>query len=509
VAAQNLSHPIIPGPVPMNGTRARIFVADDNPVLLQGLERALTVNGYSVRTATNGLALLRLLETSETPDLLLLDVMMPEMDGLEVLRTVHADPRWSDLPVVLITAASDATLSVSALQSGAADFLTKPFRLSELIARVQAHVHRYRALQRVKGDVDLISQALDVVRDLNGAMTVGELFQLVCERVAGICGVRRCTVVVGETEETARAVSSSEAHGSEYVWEYRQYPEVHAAVTGGVPICVDEVATSPLFEAVRKEWEARKIVVAMRSVVAIPFAFDSETPAALVVRSADPEPRLPPETVAAVQRVVDGMVRALARAQMFESLVEQRRHLHTLAHTDELTGCASRRSLQEILREEFNRARAVGTPLSVVVLDIDHFKEINDRYGHLTGDVVLRSLGEWLRGERALRSRDCAGRFGGDEFVVVLPETGVDGAARFAERARTFLAGEMFLSGSLAVRCTLSAGVAAFPAEDVLTPDALLACADAALYQAKQDGRNCVRPEMPGSAMAAAVLSLV
>jgi two-component system, cell cycle response regulator len=493
----------------MTVPRPRIFVADDNPVLLQGLERALTSNGYGVRTATNGLALLRLLEESEAPDLLLLDVMMPEMDGLEVLRTVHRDPRWCDLPVILITAASDSTLSISALRDGAVDFLTKPFRLSELMARVQAHVQRYSALRRVQQDAGLTSQALDVVRDLNGAVTVGELFQLAVARIAGICGVRRCTVVVGETEATARAVASSDAQGSEYVWEYRQYPEVHTAIKEGRPVCVDEVAASPLFEAVRREWSARNIRTPIRSVVAIPFAFDEHTPAALVVRSSDPEPRLPPETVAAVQRVVDGLVRALARAQMFESLVEQRRHLHTLAHTDELTGCASRRSLQEVLREEFNRARLVGTPLSVVVLDIDHFKEVNDRYGHLTGDSVLRSLGQWLRGARALRSRDCAGRFGGDEFVVVLPETSADGASRFAERARSFLEGEMFLDGTLAVRCTLSAGVASYPAEDIASPEELLALADAALYAAKKDGRNCVRPEIPGSTITENMLSLV
>ena len=126
-------------------TRATIFIAEDNPILLQGLDRALSANGYEVATAPSGEALLEMLERSEIcPDLLLLDVMMPGLNGFDVLRTLQADPRRRGVPVVMITAATDEALCTAAQQQGAADLLIKPFRLGELLERIELHVSRAR-----------------------------------------------------------------------------------------------------------------------------------------------------------------------------------------------------------------------------------------------------------------------------------------------------------------------------------------------------------------------------
>lgn len=122
-----------------------MFIADDNPAILQGLSRALGTSGYAVQTAASGAALLDLLNAApESPDLLLLDIMMPEMSGFDVLRRIQGDARWTDLPVVFITAASDDALPIAALRDGAVDFLAKSFRLGELIARVESHIRRDR-----------------------------------------------------------------------------------------------------------------------------------------------------------------------------------------------------------------------------------------------------------------------------------------------------------------------------------------------------------------------------
>ncbi len=124
---------------------ATIFVAEDNPILLQGLGRALTSHGYAVSTAADGEAMLQLLRTQpRRPDLLLLDVMMPGLSGLEVLRTVKEDSRLSDIPVILITAGTDESLAETALETGAVDVLIKPFRLTELLSRIDAQVARQR-----------------------------------------------------------------------------------------------------------------------------------------------------------------------------------------------------------------------------------------------------------------------------------------------------------------------------------------------------------------------------
>lgn len=126
-------------------SQATVFVAEDNPILLQGLDRALSANGYRVSTAEDGAAMLKLLVEAETlPDLLLLDVMMPGMTGFEVLEALQSDPRWARLPVMLITAANDEALSAEATRSGAVDVLTKPFRLAELLSRVEMHIRKAR-----------------------------------------------------------------------------------------------------------------------------------------------------------------------------------------------------------------------------------------------------------------------------------------------------------------------------------------------------------------------------
>lgn len=117
-----------------------VYVAEDNSILLQGLRRALMANGYEVRTASDGAAMLRLLESdSPSPDLLLLDVMMPEMSGVDLLRTLRAGPRWRDLPVVLITAATDADVTAAVAMDPAVELLAKPFRLNDLLDRVARH----------------------------------------------------------------------------------------------------------------------------------------------------------------------------------------------------------------------------------------------------------------------------------------------------------------------------------------------------------------------------------
>jgi two-component system, cell cycle response regulator len=482
--------------VRMSRSSATIFIADDNPILLQGLDRALSGNGYQVRTAETGSALLRLLESAETrPDLLLLDVMMPEMSGIEVLSTLHEDERWSEIPVILVTAATDEQLPVSALQLGAVDFLTKPFRLGELLARVDAHVGRYRELRRARGEAALRAQAIDVVRDLNSVVTADEMFRLVARRLASIWQVSRCSAFLDEGEGLCRVAASSdseEAVGS--LVRLTFYPEIEAALDRSEPILVEDVCSSPLFDDARVAWSNESQAnPQLASVIAVPFPISAHTRGVLLLRATVEEPVLNEEALEIATQIVDGMTRALGRAQVFQTLVEQRRHLHDLANTDELTGCASRRAVLRYLADEWDLAQRSESPLSVVVLDLDRFKEVNDTHGHLAGDRVLREFGAWLKGAGAHRARDCAGRYGGDEFVVVLPDTGPEGAHQFAERARTQLESLDFEFDGVRASTTLSAGVASWPVNPVSQPEALLRRADIALYEAKQEGKNRVR----------------
>lgn len=479
-----------------------VYVADDNPAILQGLDRALSANGYGVQTAHSGPVLLELLAAApQAPDLLLLDVMMPEMSGLDVLRTLRRDPRWMDLPVVLITATNDATLPVSALRDGAVDFLTKPFRLDELLARVDSHIQRHQELRRAREQARMRLQTIDLIRELNRVVTAEEMFHLVTSRTAEILGVRRCSIVVvekGERGETVARVAASSDEGAEgRIRDLGRYPEIRAALERNAAVCVPDVGSSPLFTETRGHWESEGGIPGIRSVVAVPFPITDGMTGVFLGRSLEAEPVLGEGAEELAGRVVEAVVQACGRVQVFQNLIEQRRRLHDLAHTDELTGCATRRSLLHFLREEMELAQARQEPLSILVMDVDRFKEINDTHGHLAGDVVLRTLGAWLNAEGALRNNDLAGRYGGDEFVVVLPQTPAAGALRFAERARGYFGGVPFAFNGATVQATLSVGVATWPEVDARGADELISFADAALYMAKQGGRDRVHLALP------------
>jgi diguanylate cyclase (GGDEF)-like protein len=171
-------------------------------------------------------------------------------------------------------------------------------------------------------------------------------------------------------------------------------------------------------------------------------------------------------------------------------LREKNLELEKQSRTDAVTGLRNRRYIDEFLAVECLRARRYGAPLSVLMADLDHFKQVNDRYGHPAGDAVLRGMAHLLEG--TLRAADVGGRYGGEEFVVILPQTDLEGAAEFGERLRSAVDSTSFeISGEAPIHVTLSAGAAELDAK-MARPEDLVAAADAALYEAKGAGRNRV-----------------
>jgi diguanylate cyclase (GGDEF)-like protein len=176
-------------------------------------------------------------------------------------------------------------------------------------------------------------------------------------------------------------------------------------------------------------------------------------------------------------------------------LIEKNKLLEELSTTDSLTGLRNRRFLTEILSVEFQRAYRYGTGLTLLMGDLDHFKEVNDRYGHLAGDEVLMVLGQRL--QQLLRASDVGGRYGGEEFMVMLSHVNAEGGVLFAERWRTGLEETPIeLDDGRSIQTTLSIGVASYM-PIFKDPAELVAAADVALYRAKESGRNQVAVYQP------------
>jgi diguanylate cyclase (GGDEF)-like protein len=170
------------------------------------------------------------------------------------------------------------------------------------------------------------------------------------------------------------------------------------------------------------------------------------------------------------------------------SVDDMRHRLIELIGTDPLTECLNRRALEMRLARECRQARRRGTPLSVLAIDVDHFKSINDTYGHPFGDYVLQTVADIMN--ETARDTDAVARPGGDEFILVLPDTGTQGATAFAERLRCNVDDHVFGGHGQSLRVTISVGVMVAPEIGELTPAALLAAADRNLYRAKSAGRN-------------------
>jgi diguanylate cyclase (GGDEF)-like protein len=195
--------------------------------------------------------------------------------------------------------------------------------------------------------------------------------------------------------------------------------------------------------------------------------------------------------VRAQLRAAEELARARTAVETLETTMADNRRLEELATTDPLTRVLNRRALADRLAIEMDRARRYASELAILLIDIDYFKRVNDTAGHLAGDEVLCQVANCI--QSAVRTVDIVARYGGEEFVLILPETSPVGAATFAERLRAGIEAQEFVAGGAPNRLTVSIGLSTFPAADIASADDFFARADAAMYRAKQSGRNQVR----------------
>jgi two-component system, cell cycle response regulator len=485
---------------------SRILIADDDPAVLQAISWVLKEHGYEVDTAQESSAVIDCFE-AQPPDLLLLDVLLPDVDGYQLLERIKTDDRWRAVPVLMLSSVAPEDASVRTLSLGAADYIRKPFRVKELLARIQAHLRsrmearitaeRLRAaeeeLVRAREEAENRRKLVDILHEVTGDLAPDEIYQILARRVARALGLTHCSVVLAQAGDHFGIVATS--HEDPTLRNFRidleRYPEIRTALDHGRAVLVEDVATSPLYESVREVWRREQITVAIRSVVALPFTLGRLQSGVFFLRRTGTEPPLTTDDVEFADAVIKGAVAAIQRAQIIETTRADNARLEALAHTDPLTQVLNRRALTERLESELERARRYLSLVTLLLVDLDHFKNVNDTHGHLVGDEVLRDVAALLRS--AVRSVDVVARYGGEEFVVVLPETARPGAVTFAERLRERIEAHNFpeLTG-LGLHLTASIGVATYPSPEVESVEDLLAKADEALYRAKAAGRNLV-----------------
>lgn len=362
------------------------------------------------------------------------------------------------------------------------------------ITRLQNALRDLEAqLQQVKEDAEARKQAVDILNDVMGNLPTEEIFHMLARRLARALDLTHSSVIIAKSGQktgvVATAFEQPNLHDLEI--ELSKYPEVLAALEKQRPILIPDVMTCGRYKELREVWKREGTAIPVRSIMAIPFTLGDESTGVFLLRRTPDKPVFDEADVDFAVSVIRGAVSAIQKVHVLEAARADNARLETLAHTDPVTHLLNRRGLVRRLTSELDRVRRYNAPLALLLIDLDRFKSVNDTYGHLVGDNVLTEMGQLL--QRAARSVDVVGRYGGEEFVVVLPETGADGAMVFAERIRERIATHKFTFGDgITSHLTASIGVANFPSTGIHSPEELLHAADMALYKAKESGRNAV-----------------
>jgi two-component system cell cycle response regulator len=449
---------------------ARVLIVDDIPTNVRLLEARLTAEYYEVLTASSGAQALEICQTQNV-DIVLLDVMMPEMDGFEVCRRLKADPKTHHLPVLMITALDQPSDRVQGLDAGADDFLSKPVDDTQLMARVKSLVRlksltdelRARALTGQQIAIEDALRAMDSISANGGNILIIDTDQRHAERIKGYLASDHTVDILTEPADAVFQVT-----GASY-----------------------ELA---LVSMSLNDFDPLRVCSQVRTV-----DHSRNLPIILMADAGDK-----PRVVRALDLGVNDFInRPVDRNELMARVRTQiRRHRYAmelresvnntmaLAVTDELTGLYNRRYFDRHLNVMLGKAHEQERDMALMILDIDHFKAVNDNHGHDVGDAVLREFAARLK--RNIRGVDLACRFGGEEFVVLMPDTDTSQAEAVAERVRQSMAEKTFEVGTARpLSVTVSVGVS-IRENLVDTPESLIKRADVALYRAKREGRNRV-----------------
>ncbi|MBN8965134.1 MAG: PleD family two-component system response regulator [Rhizobiales bacterium] len=450
---------------------ARVLVVDDIPANVRLLEARLSAEYFDVVTAINGAEALAICEKAEC-DIVLLDVMMPDMDGFEVCRRIKANRNTHHIPVIMVTALDHPSDRVRGLDAGADDFLTKPISDVALIARV-------RSLSRLKMMTDelrmraLTSREIGIADPDNQALADG-----------GNAG--RILVIEDRLSSADRVVAAlSTAH----VVDAESDPDeaLFRAAEGHYDLLIVSLALEG-HDALRLCSQIRSLERTRNVPILALCDNDDHTRMIRGLEIGVNDYLMRPIDRNELHARVRTQIRKKRYADRLRDNVQQSIEM---AITDALTGLYNRRYMESHLCALVSQAAARGKSLTALMLDIDYFKSVNDTHGHDAGDDVLREFATRIK--KSIRGIDMACRLGGEEFVIIMPETDVAVAAIVAERLRRRIASEPFMvaGGSSMLEITISIGIATLEAADD-SAGTILKRADQALYRAKRDGRNRV-----------------
>jgi two-component system cell cycle response regulator len=489
-------------------SETRILVVDDSRIQLEMLKDLLHQQGYLVSTASNGRDALEM-AARERPQLIISDIEMPLMNGYQLCYSVKHNAHLRSIPVILLTTLSRLENILRALEARADYYLTKPFDQKYLLSRIRTLL----AQPTSTDDWSETSESLEIVvggtRHRVSAGRQQMLNLLLCTYEHAVQQNVAVTRVQNDLQalntQLRRQAQNLEASRADFRALLENNSDAMIVIDRGGTVRYVNQAAQVLFGRSREEFIGHAFDF---------FVVGGDHKEVEISRPADgrrhDDSSL--EKLVAELRVVEtnweadgaylATLRDITERKRYErQLAEQQKKLEAanaaleaLATSDGLTGLKNRRAFKEKLSEEMRRSSRYQLPISLLIMDVDKFKQYNDTYGHPAGDEVLRRLAAVL--QSGARASDFVARYGGEEFVVLLPNTDAEGALMISERLRKMIEGTSWVeravtaSGGVATMLTTAVG------DEALTQqgDILIGEADKALYQSKADGRNRITP---------------
>lgn len=399
------------------------------------------------------------------------------------LKRVNADALLDCLTSVGGLDGADATALAGIPEPGDKEMSVLAMDLMASHAQVQAVQHESIA----KDKADLFS-VLSILKAISAKRRAHDILFVFVEHISKVVRSDRCSIVRiwGGDPHGHVMASHEDATVVDKTIELYKYPELHHSMNTHQKIIVNDARTSTTVEPFVQELKQANI----NSLVVIPIVLFDQHVGSLLLRAARFDGNFTAREISFFEIVAEAASNALERAQLFESIQVANERLERLAITDGLTGLYNHRHFRDHMQKEFDRASRYRLPLACMIFDVDDFKKLNDTYGHLTGDLVLKEIAE--RTLKCVRKSDLIARYGGEEFVVIMPQTGREGAEVEGERIRAIIANSPFREVPEDRKVTISAGVCVLEHDVMLNAEDMLRAADHALYQAKRNGKNQV-----------------